>query len=250
MTFQPRTPLHLATAVLVASCASLNATETDERIIAAARASYNFMTYLKDDKITIVCKGGAVTLTGKVRDEFHRALAEETLAGLPGVQSVNNQLSLAGDSGITPDTTLKARVETALLFHRQLSSVKTQVAVENGVVTLRGEADSGTQKSLATEYVKGLDGVVRVNNEMTVAGEHRKRKEIRKKIDDASITAQIKLALLFNKATSAVHTKVHTDNGFVTLAGTAKSQAERDLATRIVKNVEGVRRVRNQMTVE
>ena len=250
MILQPRSPFHLATVVLVATCATLCATGTDERIISTARGSYNFMTYLKDDKINIVCKSGAVTLTGKVQDEFHRSLAEETLTGLPGVKSVNNQLSLAGNSVINPDATLKARVEAALLFHRQLSAVKTSVQVASGVVTLQGEAESEAQKSLATEYVKGLDGVVRVSNEMSVAGEHRKRKEIRKKIDDASITAQVKLALLFNKATSALHTKVRTDNGVVQLTGSAKSQAEKLLVTRIVKNIEGIRRVRNQLTVE
>jgi osmotically-inducible protein OsmY len=241
----------VATVVLVATCPTLKATETDERIITTARNSYNFKTYLKDDKINIVSKSGAVTLTGKVQDEFRRALAEETLAGLPGVKSVNNQLSLVGEpSLINPDATLRARVQAALLFHRRLSAARTKVLVDNGVVTLQGEADSAAQKNLATEYVKGLDGVADVKNEMTVAGEHRRRKEIRKKIDDASLTAQIKLALLFNKSTSAVHTKVHTENGTVSLTGTAKSQAEKDLVTRIVQNIEGVRKVRNQMTVE
>jgi len=250
MTLQTSIPLCLATVVLVASCHALNATETDERIISTARGSYNFMTYLKDDKINLVSKSGAVTLTGHVQDEFHRSLAEETLAGLPGVRSVNNQLSLAGNSMITPDATLKARVEAALLFHRQLNADKPGVQVAGGVVTLRGEAESEARKSLATEYVKGLDGVARVSNEMTVAGEHPKRKAIRKKIDDASITAQVKLALLFNKATSALHTKVRTDNGVVSLTGSARSQAEKLLVTRIVKNTEGIRRVHNQMTVE
>ena len=251
MTYQLRTPLHLATIVLVASAAALNATETDERIIQSARNSYNFKTYLKDDKITIASKGGAVTLTGKVQDEFHRSLAEETLSGLPGVTGVNNQLSLSLETGVVnPDATLRAKVQAALLFHRRLSATRTTVKVDDGVVTLQGEAESQAQKALATEYVQGLDGVARVDNEMTVASGPPRRKEIRAKIDDASLTAQVKLALLFNKSTSAVHTKVRTEHGVVTLSGAAKSKAERDLVTRIIRNIEGIRKVRNQMTVE
>lgn len=252
MTFQPRTPLGLAAVALVASCATLSATETDDRIVAAARNSYNFKTHLKDDKITVVSKGGAVTLTGKVADEFHRSLAEETLAGLPGVSGVNNQLSLSGEPGaLTPDTTLKAKVQTALLFHRRLSATRTTVQVQDGVVTLQGQAESVAQRTLATEYVKGLDGVVRVVNQMTVApGPPPKHKEIRVRIDDGSLTAQAKMALLFHKATSALHTKVRTDHGVVTLTGTARSRAEKDLASRIVGNLEGVRKVRNLMAVE
>jgi osmotically-inducible protein OsmY len=93
--------------------------------------------------------------------------------------------------------------------------------------------------------------VVRVVNEMTVANEpHRKRKALRKKIDDASLTAQVKMALLFNKATSALHTKVRTENGAVVLTGTARSRAEKNRVTRIVRSIEGISGLRNQMTVE
>ena len=251
MAYQLHNPFRLAPIALVASMAGLNAAETDDRIVAAARNSYNFKTYLKDDKVNIVSKAGAVTLTGKVQDEFRRALAEETLAGLPGVKSVNNQLSLVGEpSLVNPDATLRARVHASLLFHRRLSTARTKVLVESGVVTLQGEAGSEAQKNLATEFVKGLDGVAEVRNELTVVPEHRKRQEIRRKIDDASLTAQVKLALLFNKSTSAIHTKVHTGDGVVTLTGKAGSQTEKDLATRVVQTIEGVRKVRNQMSIE
>ena len=247
----PRNPLRPA-ALVLAAAVLVQASDTDERIIAAARGSYNFKTYLKDESITVAAKNGAVTLTGTVQSAFRRALAEETVAGLPAVKSVNNQLSVRDEpGGITPDTTLRARVQAALLLHRDLSLAKTQVDTNNGVVTLQGEADSEAQRKLATEYVKGLDGVVRVNNEMTVSGEsHPRRKEIRKQIDDASITAQIKMALLFNRATSALKTRVKTENGVVTLTGRVKSKAERDLVARIAKNVEGIRAVRNKLAIE
>jgi len=251
MTLRLRPPFHLAALLLAASCPLLATAETDERIVAAARASYNFNTYLKDDKVTIASKHGAVTLTGKVQDEFHRELAEATLAGLPGVKSVNNQLSLAGEpAAADPDARLRARAQTALLFHRRLSTAHAVVQVDHGVLTLRGEAEDQAQKDLAGEYLKGLEGVVRVDNDMTVAGAHPRRRALRRKIDDASITAQVKMALLFNKSTSAVHTQVRTDAGVVTLTGAAGSRAEKQLVTRIVKNIEGIRRVLNRMTVE
>jgi len=252
MTLPLRVTLCLAPVILGASISPVQATETDNRIIATAQGSYNFKTCLKNDRIKVIAKGGAVTLTGQVSDEFHRALAEETLAGLPGVRSVNNQLNIVDDpGGIKPDSTLRAKIQVALLFHRNLSAIQTRVLVDRGTVTLQGEAESETQKALATEYVKGLDGVVQVSNEMTVArSPHRKRKEIRKKIDDASLTAQVKMALLFNKSTSAIHTKVRTENSVVILNGKAKSRAEKNLVTRIVKNIEGIKVVRNQITVD
>lgn len=236
----------------VASLVRLEATETDDRILAAARESYNFKTYLAGDQIRLVAKHGAVTLTGEVLDALHRSLAEETVAGLPGVTGVNNQLNLRSQpGGATPDGALRTKVQAALLFHRQFSLLQTRVQVQQGVVTLQGEADSEARKRLCTTFVQGLDGVVRVDNQLTVVPEpHPRRRAIRKRIDDASITAQVKLALLFNQATSATRTRVRTENGVVHLEGAAGSQAEKRLVNRVAWTVEGIRKVNNRMTVQ
>jgi len=69
-------------------------------------------------------------------------------------------------------------------------------------------------------------------------------------IDDASITAQVKLALLTHRSTSAIKTKVKTLDGAVTLTGMAKNAAEKSLVTKLVNDIHGVTRVKNKMTVE
>jgi osmotically-inducible protein OsmY len=240
-----------ARALALAVLLPLGAGETDERICQAARDSYTFRTWLKDDRISVVSRQGVVTLTGMVRNEFHRSLAEETLAGLPGVQVVNNQLSLKEAPANQPaDATLRERVRTALLFHREFSGPRIEVAVQDGIVTLRGEVASLPQRRRLAAYVRGLDGVVQVVDQMTVSKVPQpRRREIRKRIDDASITAQVKLALLFNRATSAMRTKVHTQNGVVTLSGQAASKGEREQVRRVVQGIDGVRLVRLQMVI-
>ena len=69
-------------------------------------------------------------------------------------------------------------------------------------------------------------------------------------MDDPSITTQVKLALLFHKSTSAVHTKIQTRYGVVTVSGTAGSAAEIQLVTKMAEDINGVTSVRNDMTVE
>ena len=61
------------------------------------------------------------------------------------------------------------KVKTTLLFHRHVSASGTTVYVKDGVVTLQGVAPSLAEKELTTEYVKDIDHVKRVKNEMTVA---------------------------------------------------------------------------------
>jgi hyperosmotically inducible protein len=70
------------------------------------------------------------------------------------------------------------------------------------------------------------------------------------KVDDATITAKVKMDLMSNRSTSALHTEVTTNGGVVTLTGKAASRTEKDLATAVAKNVKGVVRVDNQMTID
>jgi osmotically-inducible protein OsmY len=70
------------------------------------------------------------------------------------------------------------------------------------------------------------------------------------KIDDASITAQIKMTLLYHRSTSALNTKVETKLGMVTLYGKARNAAEKDLVTKLVNDINGVKSVNNRMTIE
>jgi osmotically-inducible protein OsmY len=248
-----------AVALLAFSVLSVpvQASDKDDRIESSAKQSYVFKTYLKDDDIKIKAKDGAVSLTGTVSEESHKSLAAETVASLPDVKSVDNKLEVKGERPAEKsDAWLMTKVKTTLLFHRSVSGIKTEVDVKDGIVTLRGEVDNQAQKDLTTEYAKDIEGVKDVKNEMTVAKISKETKEIKEtrttgdKIDDASITALVKTTLLYHRSTSGLHTKVETKNGVVTLSGKAKNAAERDLATKLARDVNGVEDVNNKMTIE
>jgi osmotically-inducible protein OsmY len=247
-----RVALMVAVVALLAISMPVYASKVDDRIESSAKKSYVFKTYLKGDDIKIQSKDGVVTLTGSVSEESHKSLAQETVADLPGVKSVDNRLEVKGERPAeNSDTWVLMKVKTALLFHRNVSGFKTEINVKDGIVTLRGEATSLAQKDLTTEYAKDVEGVKDVKNEMTVAKTSVKRdKTVGEKVDDASITAQVKMTLLSHRSTSAFNTKVKTKNGVVTLSGKAKNAAEKELATKFVNDVKGVKSVKNRMTIE
>jgi len=152
-------------------------------------------------------------------------LAQETVAALPGVESVNNKLELKGEAPAEhSDAWLMTKVKTSLLFHRSVSGLATEVDVKDAVVILRGNAESQEKKALTTEYAKDIDGVKEVKNEMTVAktseepdkkAPGKKLSDVADSIDDASITALVKIALLYNRSTSGLDTKVETNEDFL-----------------------------------
>ncbi len=236
---------------LLALSSPVSASKMDSRIELSARQSHVFKTYLKDDEIKIKSEDGVVTLTGIVLENFHKSLAEETVAGLPGVKYVDNRLVTKGaDPTANSDAWLREKVKATLLFNRSMNARSTEVDVKDGVVTLRGDAGSLAQKELATEYAGDVAGVKDVNNEMTVTDGKKEAQTMGQKIDDASITAQVKMMLLYHRATSAINTKVETTRGVVSLYGKASSLTEVNLATKLANDVNGVKSIRNRMTIE
>jgi len=241
----------VATAAMILTGTPLRASENDDKIESSFKKSYVYQTFLKNDSVKTEAKEGVVTLTGTVSEESHKALAQETVAGLPGVTRVDNQLATKAEAAAeNADIWIGRKVNLTLLFHRNVNAGKTVIEVKNGIVTLKGEASSTAQKELTTEYANDIEGVKTVNNEMTVAKTPEPtERTAAEKVDDASITAQVKTALSNHRSTSSVKTKVETREGEVTLTGIAKNAAEKALVSKLVDNIQGVVRVKNEMTV-
>lgn len=67
-------------------------------------------------------------------------------------------------------------------------------------------------------------------------------------ISDSAITANVKSALM--SQASGMQINVSTTDGEVTLSGEVESQADINAIERIARNVEGVKSVRNELTVK
>jgi hyperosmotically inducible protein len=242
--------LIVAVITLLVTSVPVQASEMDDRIELSIKKSYVFKTYLKGDDIKIQIVDGVVILTGNVAEEYHKALAQETVASLPGVKSIVNKLEIKGAPPTgNSDGWINEKVRAILVLHKSVDAGAIIIYVKDGIVNLSGDAISETQKELATEYAKDVEGVKDVNNSMIVSKTPTKTTSV-EDIDDASITAQVKLSLLYHRSTSAINTKVETNNGNVTLYGKARSAAEWNLATRLAEDVKGVKGVDNRMTIE
>jgi len=250
----------IATAVSLALFGTnLSASDKDDKIESAAKNSYVFKTYLKSDDIEIESVDGVVTLTGTVSEESSKSLAGDTVAGIAEVKGVNNKLEMKNKvPDAYSDAWLITKVKTTLFFHKNVNAMTTEVLSENGIVTLRGDANSEAQKSLTAEYAKDVEGVKIVKNEMTVlsTGIKPPTKTIGQKvdamnefIDDASITALVKTALLYHRSTSSLKITVETKEGVVSLKGKADNEAQKDLITKLVADINGVKNVVNNMKV-
>jgi len=68
--------------------------------------------------------------------------------------------------------------------------------------------------------------------------------------DDAATTAKVKKAIFNEPSLKSMDVSVSTENGIVALSGSVKSKAERSKATAVATQVEGVKKVKNDLKVE
>lgn len=225
--------------------ALLASPDTDRKIEDAARASYNYRTVL-ENHVKVSARNGIVTLTGTVQDKDDKALAIDTVENLPGVMGVNNEIKIEPTYPEKSDGWMAFKIRSRLLVKANVSAATTKVEVKDGHALLSGTAESLAQKELTGIYAAEIDGVKTVKNDIAVTG----KPTLAEKLDDASITSQVKYALLTHKATSALKTKIVTSDGIVLVTGEAASDAEKSLVTKLAQDVLGVNSVSNKMTVK
>ena len=241
--------LSVLLAVIACPIALLASSATDRKIEDAAKASYNYRTVL-EDQVKVKANDGIVTLTGTVQDKDQKDLAVDTVENLPGVASVKNEITVKSSYPEHSDAWMAFKVRTRLLVKANVSAASTKVEVKNGIVVLSGTADNVAQKELTEVYAKEIDGVKSVKNDIVIKDQPTTAQTAGEKMDDASITSQVKYALLSHKGTSALKTKVSTVDGVVQVTGEANSDAEKSLVTKLAQDVRGTKSVTNDMTVK
>lgn len=154
------------------------------------------------------------------------------------------------------DTSIEESTKKSYVFRTYFldDAIKTQA--KDGVVTLTGSVNEDSHKQMAWDTVCGLPGVksvineIVVKNEMTVAtAPQQPEQSIAEMIDDASISAQGRMALMSHRSTSVFKTTVAALEGVGTVGGSAKNAAEIDLVTKLVPDINGVKSVVNNMIV-
>ena len=102
-------------------------------------------------------------------------------------------------------------------------------------------------KQAAERIAKGVDGVKRVDNNLTVGEKDRTLGEA---VDDTSIATRVKTALAADTNTKAYQIKVDVNGGNVELGGFVDSESSKDNASRVARSVEGVKGVQNNIVVQ
>jgi hyperosmotically inducible protein len=161
--------------------------------------------------------------------------------------------SQQADIGIT------TKVKSLLDSDRAISnSAQIQVTTEKKVVTLAGPVDSPATKAHAVTIAKGVEGVKKVVDNLTVAPASVAAAQpvateaapgTATATTDTAITQAVKEKLLLQPDTSSGTISVDTHDGVVTLTGTVKSPQEKEQVLQTARNTQGVQRVEDKLSV-
>jgi osmotically-inducible protein OsmY len=148
--------------------------------------------------ISLEYRNGTCQITGDVPSVKYRALASKVIAGVPGVDNVDNRLTVDGAAAprSLPSQVARAgyeggpRQQVQQVSHEApaldnqsvaqsiadalsssgLSGYDIEVRFSNGVATLAGKVDSPAAAERAHQACQGVPGVQQVNNRLTVNG--------------------------------------------------------------------------------
>lgn len=198
-------------------------------------------------KVQATVEDGIVTLTGSV-DLYQQKLdAAKKIRKTADVQGVRNLIAVEGKS--VSDAELTAQLDRSLYYDRVGFDVAFNyitASVENGTVTLVGEARTETTRDSAVDLAKRMPGVKDVVDNIKVANasiydDRIRRATLRVIYGDA--------ALGHYEVDPARPIRILVDSGHVTLEGVVLNKFDKEVAGIRAGQVFGTFSVRNNLEV-
>jgi hyperosmotically inducible protein len=166
-------------------------------------------------------------------------LIANLLLGCAGTSTQESTGEYLDDSAIT------AKVKSAFVADKQVKALDIQVATFKGTVQLSGFASSQQEIDQAVKLAREVPGVKSVKNDI-----RRTPQNSGAYLDDSAITAKVKSAFVADRQVSALNIRVETNNGVVQLSGFASSRPEIDRAGALVRDIQGVKSVENNIQLK
>jgi osmotically-inducible protein OsmY len=252
---------------------------SDSWITTQIYAKYFLDREIKARTITVDTARGVVTLHGEVRSESERDRAVGIARSIDGVSRVIDRLEVKSETGTSGraagadrarrsdddkpgnpvnDVWITTRIQSKYFLDADVKGRDIDVTTENGVVTLKGEVRSQTERRQAVRLARETTGVRDVVDRLMVRAHTSDGRgqtipggdEISKVTQsDPVILTQIKTKFAVDPDVSAFAIDVDVDDGVVTLTGTVKNEQARQRALALARSVQGVKRVSDNLTV-
>jgi hyperosmotically inducible protein len=174
-------------------------------------------------------------------------LAVSTVGCSKPVDSVGPPVASTSVGTDIDDSVITSSVKSALLADADIRSFDFKVETRKGEVLLSGFVDNQAQLDRATAATRAVAGVKGIQNNVVLKGAPT---TVGKKVDASIITSKVKSALLGDPSVKSFDISVVTRDDEVLLSGFVDNQTQVDRAMEVARGIEGVRLVRNEMSIK
>ncbi|RLC25270.1 MAG: hypothetical protein DRH93_02340 [Deltaproteobacteria bacterium] len=142
------------------------------------------------------------------------------------------------------DSVISSTVKTKMISDEFIKATHIDVDVLNGVVFLIGVIESSSQRRMAADIARGVEGVRRVENQLLVG-----KTSVEQDLNDTILTSKIRTELVKAPDIRSTNIDIDTNNNVVTVTGIVSSQNEKNKALYIVQKVSGNRQIVDNLIV-
>jgi osmotically-inducible protein OsmY len=216
------------------------AMETDSLIRQRVLDELDFNPSFTSDDIGVAVKDGVVTLSGYVPTYVQKIAVEEAVQRVPGVRAVAQDMVVRLRDEHRQDDDEIARRALDVLGWTIGVPEPIRVLVDEGHVTLRGEAVWNYQRETAERAVRQLAGVVGVTNKIVV------RQPMK---PAAAVAERIRGAFERNADLDSKAIRVVVNGDKVVLSGVVRTWHERRMAEEAAWSMPGITSVTDNLAV-
>jgi len=213
---------------------------SDHQLQKAVLDQLDFDPSINSSHIGVTARDGIVTLSGHVPSFGEKRAAETTAGRVKGVKVIIDQLDVEIPTHRqTTDEEIAERAYARLASNLSVPLDRIKLAVEKGVVTLRGDVAWNYQRLAAEEDLHKLDSIRDINNDIV----------IKSPVEPEKVHEKIHEALARIAPIEADNIEVSAEGGRVTLSGTVNTWHERSLVESAAWTVPGVTEVVDNIRV-
>jgi hyperosmotically inducible periplasmic protein len=148
----------------------------------------------------------------------------------------------------TDDAVISMRVKAALIGNDATKASQINVETHSGIVQLSGFVDSDAMRAAATSSAMRVSGVKEVQNKLMLRDANRSTGQA---VDDTVIASRVKGELAGKTGLdTATSINVEVNSGVVELSGVVSTLDQKTKAAAIARTVDGVKAVRNNISLK
>lgn len=214
--------------------------ETDAIIKQQIEKSVQSNTMLDGSKFNVVVQNGSAVLTGYADKYYKKEIARKIAKEVQGVKAVSEEIIIVlNDAEKCTDNEIELNITEKFRKNFGNSHKDIKIIVSDGNVRLEGQLKWKYQKDLAKECIQYIMGIKQIVNNIYIP-----------ETQESIISEKDVFAAIYGDPSISTEIKIEIFGQRVILKGKVSNVEQKNLVTRLVRNVAGVKEIENFLTIE